>query len=525
MYEIARGAAVRRPPETASSMSEEEQPLRVVGAAAVGLTVILVAMFLLPIGGPAGLLVAIGGAALVALLLGSPLAGFAALAVTSFLRQALQGTGLPAEPMVLVLVSLVVTTTVATVRRRIDLHLGPLEFAMLAYVTWNVISMIAPHELPAMVPLTNEPISVYRFILTGTVMPFLSYVVARALMRTPGRVRGMLFGLAGVAAYSAIVSIMQFSGPKNLVWPPYIISAPSYPERAVGVVNQPVVNGVILVAGFVTATYLAQQKSLRPRLRMLMLLTAVLCIPAIYLTKTRAVWLVFGLSIAVGALAWRGSRRGFVVVLAAAAVFIGANWATFTSSNREAGGVASSNEVEDRLNSMATAFWGIDQKPLLGWGIARFAEVNAHHHKQWEPSSTFQRGYGIASHENELGIATELGIVGLTLWLAVLVLLLVALLKAMIRLPRDGLAGRGLGWLALTALLTWLVTGFTADLRYFDFANLLTFALIGATVGSAVAADKARPVSAARKSGPSTPAETERLKRIPVMSVSSEALR
>ena len=93
-----------------------------------------------------------GGAALVALLLGSPLAGFAALAITSFLRQALQGTGLPAEPMVLVLVALVAATAVAATRKQVRVNLGPLEFAMLAYVTWNVVSMIAPHELPAMVP-------------------------------------------------------------------------------------------------------------------------------------------------------------------------------------------------------------------------------------------------------------------------------------------------------------------------------------------------------------------------------------
>ncbi len=524
MFETARASAMRHSPEPIRSSSEQEKPIRVVAAAAVGLVLIVVAMFLLPIGGPAGLLVAIGGAALVALLLGSPFAGFVALGVTSFLRQALQGTGLPAEPMVLVLVSLVVTTTIAALRGRVKLNLGLLEFAMLAYVTWNVISMIAPHELPAMTPLTGEPISVYRFILTGTVMPFFAYVIARALLRSQRRVRGVLLGLVAMAAYSSIVSIMQFTGPKNLVWPPYIVLAPSYPERAVGVVNQPVVNGVILLAGFLAAAYLGQQRSLPPRLRMLMLFAALLCIPGIYLTKTRAVWLVFGISVLLGALVWTGSRRAFVVVLAAAAVFIGANWATFTSSDREAGGVGSSSEVEDRLNAMATSFWAIEQKPLLGWGIARFSEVNAHDHKQWEPSSTFQRGYGIASHENELGIATELGLIGLALWLAVIFLLVVVLLKAMIKLPRDGLNGRGLGWLTIIVLLSWIVTGFTADLRYFDFANLLTFALIGATVGSAAAAEEARPQSA-RTTGSGALPEAERPALAPAMVIGSGVLR
>lgn len=240
---LTRDAPPRRPSAPVDPIPG--QRAHVGWAFVVAVAVIGATMFLLPVGGPAGLLIAICGVALVALLLGSPTAGFAALAITSFLRQALQGTGLPAEPMVLVLAALALTITVAAVRGRVRLHLGPLEFAMIAYLAWNVVSMIAPHELPAMIPLTGEQISVYRFILTGTFVPFFTYVVARALLRSEDRVRRSLVGLVAIAAYSALVSIMQFTGPKNLVWPPYIVLAPSYPERSVGVVNQPVVNGVI----------------------------------------------------------------------------------------------------------------------------------------------------------------------------------------------------------------------------------------------------------------------------------------
>jgi hypothetical protein len=43
---------------------------------------------------------------------------------------------------------------------------------------------------------------------------------------------------------------------------------------------------------------------------------------------------------------------------------------------------------------------------------------------------------------------------------------------------------------ALTVLGTWVVCGLTVDLRYFDFANLLVFLLIGAAVGAAEPARK-----------------------------------
>jgi hypothetical protein len=80
----------------------------------------------------------------------------------------------------------------------------------------------------------------------------------------------------------------------------------------------------------------------------------------------------------------------------------------------------------------------------------------------------------------------------------VLVGLLVLLLRALRRLPVEGLEGRPIGLLAVTVLGTWVVCGFTADLRYFDFANLLVFLLVGAVVGLADRdAEPAPPVAAA----------------------------
>jgi O-antigen ligase len=487
VIDILRGSSGSGAPRRAA----DPERLRIIVAVAIAAVVLGAGIFLLPVRGPGGLLLAVCGAAVVALLLGSPVAAFAALMVTSFLRIVLQGTGLPAEPMVLVMVALVVAGGVSAARGVIRLHLGGLEVAMAAYLVWNVVSMIAPHDLPPIEPLTGATISVYRFILTGTALPFIAYVMARALLRSKDRVRRTMIGIVILAAYSVVVSIMQFTGPKELVWPPYIAYAPNYPERAVGVFNQPVVNGMLLVAGFVIGLMLAQDRTLKPGLRVTMLLVAVACIPAVYLTKTRAAWLVFALGVVACALFARGARKGFVVTLVAAVLFVGVNWATFTSTDRTAGGVGSTSEVEDRLNSIATSFYAIDQKPVLGWGVARFAQVNAHYHKQWEPSSTFQRGFGIASHENELGIFTELGAVGMVLWLAVIIGVVANVVRALRRLPiGGGVTGRGLGLIALTVFATWIVTGFTADLRYFDFANLLTFTLVGATVG--VAEDAAR---------------------------------
>jgi O-antigen ligase len=475
-----RGVAV---PPLAAARSE---PGRTAVAVAIGVVLIIGLLYAGPMPGPSGLLLTIAGCALVAALLGSPLVTTVLLLLASFVRPAIHVNGLPAEPMTLLFVTLVASATLAGLRARTRFHFGPLEAVMVAYFVWNVVSIVWPHVYPAVIPRTGQSVVLYRFILMGTVLPFFGYVVGRAYFRSPSRIRVLLVSLLGFAAYSALVSVLQFTGPKSLVWPRYIVDSPSWPERAVGVFDQPVLNGLVMSAGFVAAVLLGAERSLRTWERVLSALVAPMCAVGIYLTHTRAVLIVFGLALVLCAVVARGARTVFVAALIAASLFLAAEWSTIASADREKGGLGSPSEVEDRLNMITTSFWAIGEEPVVGWGLARFQQVNTHHHKQWSTDISWERGYGYSSHENELGIATELGLIGLGLWLAVLALLARQVVRATRRLPADGVHGRLLGVLAIVALLVWFGSGATVDLRYFDFANLLVFLIAGAAVGASL---------------------------------------
>lgn len=463
-------------------------PLPVLLAIGAGTVLVAASIYAGPAPGPLGLLLVAVGCAAAALLIGSPVIAMLVLLLASFTRSAIHVSVLPSEPMVFAFMAAAAAAVLAALRGTLQLKFGLIEAAMVAYLVWNLISAAWPHQLSPVEPKSGSEVEVLRFILTGTVLPFLAFVVARAAFRTERTVRPVLLLLTTLAAYSAAVSILQFTGPTALVWPSYIVDAPNWDGRAVGIFNQPVVNGLVMVAGFVTAMFLFRERTLSRTPRLAALLVAVLCVPGIYLTRTRAVWLVFGVAILLCAVFARGARAGFVVTLAGALGFVAATWSTFTSSDRAAGGVGSAGEVDDRLNSIATSLWAIEHEPVFGWGIGRFAALNTYYHQVWAPNIDFMRGYAIASHENELGIAAELGLVGLALWLAVLVPLGWKLLSALRRLPVGGLAGRRLGLVAVTVLGTWVVCGLTVDLRYFDFANLLVFVLAGAAIGAAEAA-------------------------------------
>ena len=395
---------------------------------------------------------------------------------------------LPAKVLLILLVVVVIVTAlwmdpIATLFRSV----GAVELAMALYLIWNAYSMFAAHKYPAIYPLSGEPFEVPRFILIGTVVPFVMYVVGRHTFDRTSAVRGLLLTILTLAAYSAWVSILQFTGPTAWVWPRFIVDGSlgdaTWVGRAVGVFNQPVVNGLILTLGFAVAMLLMSRRSEPAWLRCLELVIAVACGVGIYLTHTRAVWLSAAVMLLIGALLARGYRTGFIAALGVAAAIIALNWSVFTSADREAGGVASAGEVYDRLNSAQTALWAAAQNPIAGWGIGRFQVVNTYHHQQWSPDTPFISGYGITSHENELGILAELGLIGLTLWICVLALIAYRLWNAYRTLPDDDLCGKPLAVTAIIAVAILLCCGTASDLRFFEFPTPTIFLLAGVAIG------------------------------------------
>jgi O-antigen ligase len=363
--------------------------------------------------------------------------------------------------------------------------IGPVEWAMAFYLLWNFYSMIAPHKYPAVDLLNGAPLPVARFIVIGTLLPFVVYVVGRYVFDRPEAVRALFWTILALAAYSAAVSIMPFTGLSAFVWPRYIVAneIPGWAGRAVGIFVQPVVNGMVLTLGVAIAMLLLSRRSEPAWRKCVVFIVAVACGCGIYLTHTRAAWLSALVVLILGGLLAKGYRRGFVAVLSLVTVVVALNWSVFTSADREAGGVASASEVENRLNNLQTAFWAFAQKPIEGWGIARFQAVNLYHHQQWSAAIPWSRGLGDVSHENEFGILAELGVIGFAAWISVLALIVYRLWNAYRTLPDNDLCGKALAVTAIMAFAILVCTGFTVDLRYFHFPTAAIFLLAGITVG------------------------------------------
>jgi O-antigen ligase len=445
------------------------------------------------------------GAGVFLVALNNPLLALLLVVVSSFLRTA-QKEFVSIEALTPAFYAMILALALAVARRAKEMpRLGVTEWLMTAYLVWNIFSMLLPHEYEAIDPVTGASVDTWRWIFSGVLLPLVTYVVAKSVLDDERSVRWLLWTTVAMATYSAWVSIMQFHGPDWAVWPSYIVDAPNWKGRANGVFNQPVVNGLILVIGFVVCLFLASRPGTKRWLRWGLWGLAGLMAYSVYLTHTRAALLALVVVVGLGIVFAAGWRRAFVVCGLGGLAAVAANASRFFSSDRSSGGIASSNEVYDRLNIMATSLRAVGEHPFVGIGIGRFQIYNTYEHVTWSQEFDWNRGLGIISHENELGIAAELGIPGVLLYLAILVMVFWTMWRALHDLPRDTFLGAPLALVGGMAMVVLVVNGITVDLRILDFASMLPFLYAGMVAGQLDRARAARVVARPGAAGSGLP--------------------
>jgi putative inorganic carbon (HCO3(-)) transporter len=254
------------------------------------------------------------------------------------------------------------------------------------------------------------------------IMPFLLFLVAPVVFRTPRQRRVLLGTLVALGSYLAPTVIFEMSGLHALVFPKYIVD-PTYgihPERGRGPFADAVANGLALYACAV-ACGIAVATCRTWAARMYAATVGLLCIVGAFLSLERSVWIgaVFGTSVAM--LATRSLRRYLVIVLVAGAAAIGSALVAVpglydTVHTR----VSERGILWDRKNLARAAVNMVAAKPLFGFGWSRFSSESTEYFQQAFDYPLTATNAGI--HNTPLTYAVDLGLVGMTLWLIGVVL-------------------------------------------------------------------------------------------------------
>lgn len=252
------------------------------------------------------------------------------------------------------------------------------------------------------------------------VVPFLLYLVAPAAFPTERDRRILVGALTLLGAYLGLITLFEAVGAKGLVVPHYITdpNLGIHAGRGRGPFLEAGANGLAMFACLVAAAIgLSWWRDRRVRTGAVAVI--ILCAAGMLYTLTRQVWAGGAAGIVVAMLADRRLRGWLPFVAAGAAIVVLLSLAFIPGlSSSVSQRTADQSPVWDRLNSDAAALRMVEARPALGFGWGTFAQASTPYYRL---AKTYPLTSVTDAHDVPLSNAAELGLLGVTLWFAILI--------------------------------------------------------------------------------------------------------
>jgi putative inorganic carbon (hco3(-)) transporter len=328
------------------------------------------------------------------------------------------------------------------------LEITPVHWVMLAAGLWAIGSAYWAGTL------TNTD-GLFPLLDKFGLVPFAMFLAAPLVFRTEQQRRILLGTLVVTGAYLGLTAVFEKLGPGALVFPKYIDdpSVGIHFGRARGPFVEAVANGLAL-AGCGAAALMAS-RVWRGTVRLACYAVALLCVLGMLLTLTRGVWVAGVAAAVVTGLLVPELRRWLVPGIAMAAVIVaGALLLVPGLSDQVSARRSEKGPIWVRENTNRAALNMVDERPITGFGWARFGEESPPYFEQ--AASRPLNGVGEGVHNVLLSNAVELGLVGTALWLAGWLLGIGgALLRRpppALRIWRIGLGAYVIAWVVVAAV-------------------------------------------------------------------------
>lgn len=300
---------------------------------------------------------------------------------------------------------------IVVVLLRICLLRQPLEFR--APVTWPMLALV----LLAFYGVVSQPNDAETWSLFAAkwLVPFALYHLAAYIFNDPHSLRKFETFSLIVLAYLSLTAIFFMIDARQFILPHYILDEGLgyHADRARGPFLQAVANGVTLNLLGLVALNSFRRKRLRGVLAVLFLGALPLAIVA---TKTRAVWLSFGLSI-LGLLFFSPSRRlrrACLCFVLAGGMGLGAVVALSDGNTSLCDRLEERGPVIFRMEIYQAGWEMFLQKPLAGWGATDMQTELSKRISDFHQEQFF-------FHNTYLEIVVQYGLAGLLLYLWIVV--------------------------------------------------------------------------------------------------------
>ncbi len=330
-----------------------------------------------------------------------------------------------------------------------------------------------------------QPLSLFT---DGFLMPFITYWLVKNFVSGEQEVRVVLWTFFLIGVYLSVTAIFEIYGPKALVWPHYILDPKvrMHWGRARGPFLNAATNGGMIVAAFACGVFLrSHTRGLTQKLITLLLL---LFPVAVFLTRTRAVWLAFLVVILIMGLFAPGRFlprwRFLIIPLAILIIVVGYKAETFLSRSRAQGGVLQISPITDRVAVAQIAFRMAKDRPLFGFGLGRY-HLHAPHYLGRIGSLAKPPEYAVVAvqHNLFLGTLVDTGLIGVValLWLFWIIWRYSLWLYRIV--PNDGFFSQSFVVFFWAVFAAYIVAAMFILPWYFLIYNVQFYALAGIMAG------------------------------------------
>ena len=327
---------------------------------------------------------------------------------------------------------------------KVNLRSGiTIEMTMMAFVLICVVSMIR-NGFFSTNPHFPSPWFVF---ITGYLFPFIVFIYAKSYICNENQVQLILHSLFFLGIYLCLIAPFEYFNLRQFVFPRFINDitiTELHIDRARGPFLNAAFNGVGILIGFISGLHLLQKKT--GYTRVFYVVSLLLFFPAVFFTLTRSVYLGLLITLFI-VLKWYKtsfSKWKLISLPLALVVIIGFVYSPrLLSKERREGGVYQVEEVNIRLALLKKSYFLLSERPLMGIGLAQFVPASTRFYKGRTAFVAEEAGTQF-QHNHLMGIATELGLEGILVYLAIIILILRRMAQLTGKLPESGIMGRNL---------------------------------------------------------------------------------
>jgi putative inorganic carbon (HCO3(-)) transporter len=348
-------------------------------------------------------------------------------------------------------------------------RLGPAELSM------AIFALLVPASILLFQPEAPRLFSKYY---DRMLIPFIMYLLLRLTAPRERDMRGFLIAAAVVVLGQSIIGILSWFAPQVL--PSLWLNLQG--RRTTGSLGQPAVYTAALIFGIVFLYQTAMHRKPSIARLMLLLISGVGAI-CVFLSFSRGSWLG-GIVVAFGLLVMfpKPTLRMAVIILVLMA-FLGTSLLSdqlALASDR----LETTRTIDSRIVLTDAMVTMVKSKPFFGWGYENL-DYHIRSFLRRVGSSTYTR-VDLTSHNTYLTIMTEMGLVGLFLYIFPAIWWLVLTIKVLPRMPKTGFQSRSFLIGLWLIIVNQIIVSSFIDMRFFPFGLTLwwmTLGLIAAIVG------------------------------------------